>query len=426
MSEIIPREYLIKQLYKIINKDNNYGDIEFRRKVTNEFIKKKFSTRTPNLVLDGERSLEELNEFQLIAFTIGVGLKAEKYFGKVLLDEYDNYIKIDEKITHISFKNFIKDNDETYYGLITMEQLYKYMEECLFSYSTDIQRQPSYYHLGNKTIKIPTLDTNSINNIKEMILENKFEPSEIVLCLLLKEGKRVNYEIDEVYSNLLVNIDIAESLLIIDGMHRILGMINATSEVLYKENRYIDMNIPIKFIIADKDRALNLVHQSFLRSNVSSEYLKSITVNDTMRFLDKIINNSTILKGNVANTYDECKYLNKITYKTLLIDTINKFDWNLKDKSLQIFTSKKFADIIDIVVSSFKKLYPKNTILDYPNIYCYLFYEAYKLIEANGDESEVIEIVSRLALLDENDIKAMKLGNKNININNILEYMEVL
>ena len=92
MSEIIPREHLIKQLYKIINKDNNYGDIEFRRKVTNEFIKKKFSTRTPNLVLDGERSLEELNEFQLIAFTIGVGLKAEKYFGKVLLDEYDNYI----------------------------------------------------------------------------------------------------------------------------------------------------------------------------------------------------------------------------------------------------------------------------------------------------------------------------------------------
>ena len=110
----------------------------------------------------------------------------------------------------------------------------------------------------------------------------------------------------------------------------------------------------------------------------------------------------------------------------MLIDTINKFDWNLKDKSLQIFTSKKFADIIDIIVSSFKKLYPKNTILDYPNIYCYLFYEAYKLIEANRDEGEVIEIVSKLALLDENDVKAMKLGNKNVSINNILEYMEVL
>ena len=38
MSEIIPKEQLIKQLYKIINKDNNYSDTKLGVLVENFFL----------------------------------------------------------------------------------------------------------------------------------------------------------------------------------------------------------------------------------------------------------------------------------------------------------------------------------------------------------------------------------------------------
>ena len=54
-------------------------------------------------------------------------LNPNNYFSDAMLEGYKNYISVTEEINTMHFKNFIQVNDFEYYGNITYEDVYKYM-----------------------------------------------------------------------------------------------------------------------------------------------------------------------------------------------------------------------------------------------------------------------------------------------------------
>ena len=159
--------------------------------------------------------------------------------------------------------------------------------------------------------------------------------------------------------------------------------------------------------------------QSFMRSDVSTDFKKSITEDDKSIFLDKIINNSKVLKDNVGVTYEEAKFLNKKTYRTLLLDILKYIDIDYNNKSEVLIKSKKIAEQVDIL----------NDFIETNNmvIYGLFLYLAYKITELDKEEIDIYYKVSEtIENLTEQQIKEWGLNNKNIKLNSIINSFDKL
>lgn len=408
---------LEKELNKVIQKE--FDNSELKRELNDEFLKKGLSPKTITLLFDEKKFINQLNEFELIAFTKScykhfnnTAYNPEKYFSSMTLEGYRNYIFVTEEINIIKLHNFIEVNDTEYQGIISYKQIYELMSNGLLIYSMDCQREATYKRLGkNNYIKTPTVDSKSVANMERLILEGKLETSQIVLTLLIDDEIVPKFKFDKLYEN--IGDITCQALTINDGQHRILAICKAIANNLVKNNKYIEGSIGVRLIIADLQRAKSIMAQSFMKSDVSTDFKKSITEDDKSIFLDKIINNSKVLKDNVGITYEEAKFLNKKTYRTLLLDILKYIDIDYNNKSEVLIKSKKIAEQVDIL----------NDFIETNNmvIYGLFLYLAYKITELDKEEIDIYYKVSEtIEDLTEQQIKEWGLNNKNIKLNSII------
>ena len=91
------------ELNKVIQKE--FDNSELKRELNNEFLKKGLSPKTITLLFDEKKFINQLNEFELIAFTKSCYkhfnnsiYNPEKYFSNMTLEGYRNYIFVSEEI----------------------------------------------------------------------------------------------------------------------------------------------------------------------------------------------------------------------------------------------------------------------------------------------------------------------------------------
>ena len=118
---------------------------------------------------------------------------------------------------------------------------------------------------------------------------------------------------------------------------------------MYLENtgQWLQGEISCKLVLADLVRAKRIVELVFKRTDDDKNWIKSLEKSDYTEFVDLLISNSNILKNNVADIYEQCKYNNKITYKVILTETIKKLNIDVANKSLSLFLANDMAKIID-------------------------------------------------------------------------------
>ena len=405
------------ELNKVIKRE--FDNQELKRELNNEYLKKGLSPKNIALLFDEKKFINQLNEFELIAFTKScykyfnnTVYNPEKYFSNMTLEGYRNYIFVNEEINIIKFHNFIEVNDSEYQGVVSYKQIYELMNNGLLIYDMNCQREATYQRLGKDNwIKTPTIDSKSVANMERLILEGKLETSQIVLTLLIDDETIPKFKFDKLYEN--IGDITCQTLTLNDGTHRVLAICKAIANNLVKNNKYIEGSIGVRLIIADLQRAKSIMAQSFMRSDVSTDFKKSITEDDKSIFLDKIINNSKVLKDNVGVTYEEAKFLNKKTYRTLLLDILKYIDIDYNNKSEVLIKSKKIAEQVDIL----------NDFIETDNmvIYGLFLYLAYKITELDKEEIDIYYKVSEtIEDLTEQQIKEWGLNNKNIKLNSII------
>lgn len=416
----------INELYLEINKliQKEYDNIELKRSLNEEYVSKGLNPKTVVLLFDEKVLPQQLNEIQLIAFCNGVynifrnkEYNAKTYFSEAMINSYKNYINVEELINRIKLNNVIRVNDFDYVTVIKYKDLYEYFSSNLIQYNMSIQRYSTFKKLGQEYIKTPTVDMDTIHSIEQTALEGKLEMTQIVLTLLVQGNEIPKIVFKEKIDNM-GELIIDEPIYCNEGFHRLTGICSSVAKYKVKTGKWLDGELSVRIVIADKSKAIRIMRQSFLRSNTNQDYLKAITENDVTIFLDKVINQSK-LKGHISDTFEECKAMKTYTYRTIMIDILNKCDISYNNKSEVLIKSKKFGEYIDIIIDfmgEFKLI---------PNLYAMLLYCAYKIDRNNYDGIEIYyKIGEAIEDISEQQIKEWKLEYKTVKLNLVIQYFD--
>ena len=423
-------EKLETELGKIIKKE--YGNLELNKTLNRIFANKGLNPSKINKIMNEEIYINQLNDYEKICFAYGClelfqtnkYLNPELYFSDRVIKSYNNHIFEYEKINFIELHNFQMKNEFEYYGLISYKQIFDMMSNNLLTYSIDIQRSPTYKTLGNITIPMPTVDNETVLNIENAILKDEFEDTQIVLSLLISEdGEYPKFRFEEKFNNI-GDIIINEPLIINDGMHRVLALCNAVVKHYQEKKSYLDGAISVRLVICDKSRAKRITAQSFKKAITNASWLKAIDENDVNRFVEKLISLSSSLKDNVGMTFEEAKALKKLTYKTLIIDLVNKLGIEVNNKSEVLRRSSKMAYHLDTLIDWLKDNNNENKNIYEVNMWAAYIWFAYEMTNREENIDLYERMVHKVLTMTEEDKKNLKLSLKNYSVNNIINYFK--
>lgn len=419
---IRPIEELQTEIRKIILKD--FDNYELKRLLNNRYIEKGFNPKDITLLFDEKKYIEEFDEMKTICisktlyeyYNNNEKLNPKRYYSVPTLEMYKNYIITSEVVDKIKINNVIQINQEEYIGILTYEDIYKYMNASMFCYTLSAQRQPTYKKMGDKYVAVPTIDDKAVNSIAETVLKEQLESTQIILSYIIDDTHIPKIKFNPFFENI-GELIIEEVLSIIDGYHRVAGINLGVIKYLAETGKYLNGYITVKILISDLAKARANVVQSFKRASTSEEYLRSITQDDKSNFLDKIINISKTFKDNIALTYEEAKALNKLTYRTLLLDIVDKMSIDFSNMSEVIIKSKKISEQFDILYD-----FLKDEDLNI-NLNGILLWIAYKIVENNINEIDIYYNILELIINISKEQKATwKLENKTIRLNLVINY----
>ena len=415
-------EELQTEIRKIILKD--FDNYELKRLLNNRYIEKGFNPKDITLLFDEKKYIEEFDEMKTICISKALyeyynnneKLNPKRYYSVPTLEMYKNYIITSEVVDKIKINNVIQINQEEYIGILTYEDIYKYMNASMFCYTLSAQRQPTYKKMGDKYVAVPTIDDKAVNNIAETVLKEQLESTQIILSYIIDDTHIPKIKFNPFFENI-GELIIEEVLSIIDGYHRVAGINLGVIKYLAETGKYLNGYITVKILISDLAKARANVVQSFKRASTSEEYLRSITQDDKSNFLDKIINISKTFKDNIALTYEEAKALNKLTYRTLLLDIVDKMSIDFSNMSEVIIKSKKISEQFDILYD-----FLKDEDLNI-NLNGILLWIAYQIVENNINEIDVYyNILELITNISKEQKATWKLENKTIRLNLVINY----
>lgn len=365
------------------------------RDISAEFERKGLDTKSLQLLLNKEdKTASSLDDYELIAISSVAYKKLEKteydpskYFGKMKLDEYNDYKRTDIAIDKIVLKDFRKINDFEYRGQISYKDLCEYFNNNLIVYNHDTQRSPKFRNIGSvngksKTLKVQNVNEDTVRSIADTILRNEFEDTEIVLNCEVIEGKFQRFKFVKKYKevdfigDIVIEVDYDEGspsmtkVTIPDGYHRLRGILLACTEYYSETGMQLEGEIGVRLVRASKERAKRIVYQTFLRSPDKLEWVEALKEDDYTKFVDMIVKQSKSLT--IENTIDEAIANDKLTSKLLLVDAIKKTDIEVNNISSIVNTSKMIAENFDIIYKEIKDRVKIN-----PNVVASLVYLAY-------------------------------------------------
>lgn len=419
---IRPIEELQAEIRKIILKD--FDNYELKRLLNKRYIEKGFNPKDITLLFDEKKYIEEFDEMKTICISKALyeyynnneKLNPKRYYSVPTLEMYKNYIITSEVVDKIKINNVIQINQEEYIGILTYEDIYKYMNASMFCYTLSAQRQPTYKKMGDKYVAVPTIDDKAVNSIAETVLKEQLESTQIILSYIIDDTHIPKIKFNPFFENI-GELIIEEVLSIIDGYHRVAGINLGVIKYLAETGKYLNGYITVKILISDLAKARANVVQSFKRASTSEEYLRSITQDDKSNFLDKIINISKTFKDNIALTYEEAKALGKLTYRTLLLDIVDKMNIDFSNMSEVIIKSKKISEQFDILYD-----FLKDEDLNI-NLNGILLWIAYKIVENNINEIDIYyNILELITNISKEQKATWKLENKTIRLNLVINY----
>lgn len=442
---LLPTKKLDDNIIKLL--DEEVLNRELIEALNQEFARKKLNGKTVPCLFDETKSVEDLTEVEKMTFAevcFNVLKKQdkswyedfniEKYFSNQDLMFYECYVNKEEIINEMHFKNCIKINDNNYRTNMSGKQVYQYFKNMLILYNKSTQRASKLKKLGTKDKYTRTVSLNkkAVREIADEILNKTFEESEIILNIRLIKGKTPQFKFDA-YSiegvgdiTIVPNYDRSSKYCtfceIIDGYHRASGMIEAVGEHYEKTGKWLDTSIGVKIVLADYDRALRIISQTFKRTDTNKQWLKSLEKNDNGKFVDKVISSSKVLKDNVENTIEECIAFKKETYKSILIDVVDELNIEVNDIAVSTYTSYEMAQKLDELVSIVKMKIKNDKDYQYmlmPNMYILYFKMAYLLTMTGDTIKKYNYILDKLMSLTDLEIKDLKLDKSQFSFNNI-------
>lgn len=445
-------KFLDNQLVEIIEK--NIDNKELKAILNGVFLEKGMQPSTVNAIFSWEKQVTQLNEYEKLNLIRGINqyfyissigeeekerrIKAERnatnnwingsiiegreFFAEKIINQYIDYKKMKEEleISEIKFENVIKCDEYSFICAGEYKKLMDLMEIGKVYYVIETQREARYIKVGDRYIEVPMVDDETVDSIEEAMEDGTFEDSQITLGYLLEEDSK---EVDFNFYGEEVGTLKCDKLRIIDGNHRLLASTRFCNKYKAKHNHYPDRKFSIRIVIGTEERLKRIVKQSFLRAKeITEEYKDTLTDNNINKFVTKIIEESNMLKEITAKTYDEMVALKKKTTRRVIKQAVEYLKLDLNSIKVMTFKPKKIAESLELL---FDFMSESNIEFDYYNIYGSYIYFAYKVSEL-GNKLDYYELfIDKLKNIKKEDIKKLKLGNKNYNSEEIIKYFDI-
>lgn len=289
-------------------------------------------------------------------------LKMNNYFGVNKITQYEAYMNLETPLEEIILEGMTEhEEDGSYTGSISYEQIYNFMNNNLLIYYKETQREGKVTKLGNNYIKTISINKKNIKEMSELAIKGELAPSEIKLNVLLTDEdvepqvyfKKEYKDIGELCIKPEYENENTKTLCTIaDGYHRLLAITNAVSKHLSETGEMLQGYMLVTITEKTVEEIKQVILQTFKRSQTSREFLKTLESNDYTKFVDNILKNVNLP---VANTYADLKTGDHIiTYKTLLIDVVKCMDVKVNSKSASVIASKQIAENIEIILDYMK------------------------------------------------------------------------
>ena len=464
--KIIKKELNEEKKYDILNKilDEEFDNKKLINTLRDVFAKKGLTVNIITTLFAREQDWDDIEHIGQMAFIDGCYkaleweyLKLDKWFGEMDIANYLSYVKVDEKLTKIELKSFLKMDDYTYSGLVEIGLLGRWLESILIKYNKDSQRASKYTTLGtsNKIIRTISFNQKAIEEIIKSVNEGTYEFDMVCLNALLINRKvkpLINFEEYNITDNkgniiegrnvyditITPNYDIKSNnytvVDLVDGFHRTMAFKEADSVYFNRTGNHLTALTPVRFSIGDIERGKRIVAQTFKRSDTNPNWKKAIEVNDYTVFLNNMIKKSKVLNNKVASYYDEYLYQkNSLTHKLTMLYSLKKIKTiDFKSKMQSSFDQQLMADIIDKIFEYLTTTYYdgkmrnliKESYLADVNIFCGYIIMASILMQQDEENIDIYikKVCDELYLVHEEDkdkIINLKLKERNPHFNEI-------
>ena len=441
---------------KIITKilDTQFQNKKLMSEIRKEVDEKGLSISRIMALFDLTKEWKDLDINEKIAFIRGSSralewdiLNVNKIFDDTDLIAYNAFKNDISKTTDYMFlENIIKIDDFNYSGRISFETVFNMMENSLWKYNPQTQRPYKIKNVGTRDEVIREIDVDwkNVEKIKQLILEGKFEATQIILNIRLDENNNPQIDFKRKFENIgdlkvTPNLNIEDEdnftvIEILDGYHRILAVVRAFREYFEEKKEILQGGFDIKIVLRDLKDAREMLRQIFERSDLSDKkYLKDLKVDDYSIFTDLIIEKSNILKNNTELRYEDVISYRKLACSSSIKDVVKLKGINVTSLNAKNKMTKDIAEAIDNIVGMIAETYYDNDLAKMKEqsklleINSFVGYTALAIEMINNKYFEYDVIANKLYEAQSTDeYKELKLDNKLIKIKQVVEYFELL
>ena len=321
------------------------------KSITEEFLKKKLNMRIPMQLING-MELTNLKKIELIGIVealYGEGyqvFKPSNYFNDIEISKYNTYIgDMDKEIDVIEFNNVIisPNGDGFFIPYVPISYIHDLVEDRLISYNFETQRNAKIKKVGEGFIKKINVNKRSVEEIKELYLNNKAFVTTITLNLTGSDSEG-NIGYDEANKTLHIQLNGDLTLDCIDGWHRLSGITKAVEEAKIKEKQ-IEGYINVAIETFTTEEARNFIFLNEKKNNIDKDFTKTLS-NDDYNVYAKELNKfgnktNNLLYDNIAIDYATYKVRHSRTTQYVVADA-------LRDSNFDISILKRKKDIVKL------------------------------------------------------------------------------
>ncbi|MEM4994850.1 DNA sulfur modification protein DndB [Priestia sp. SB1] len=291
-------------------------------------------------------------EVHYSAFFTDKEIESAELFNPTINDEPD----MDFPLT---LNNFMQVSANVYIGVLDIKEISKIYTNRLLRYNFDYQREASHVQRANGTIeKVPKLNVNSVKDIAKETLNGTLSTTTLTwnaLAFSSEDGEEITFT----PSKMRLTINKGTRLDILDGMHRINGIVDALHE-----NPNLEHNMTIMITNFDTAEAQKHLAQISKINEISREHIKSLEKTRLSDFVVDQINKKSDLKDRIATGKTPNIAHKELTTFNILSSVI--------EEEFTIMTKIEAKDISEELIAFFDYLvdaFPEEFITNYQETY---------------------------------------------------------
>lgn len=474
-------EYSVKELVpKILIKLGKYSkDNKLKKKLIEGFVEKGFGDAIAIQIWDGTLDIRELEnniedrkkynglDVSLMCLTKNLGnylfnryndseLLIGNFYSQQEVLEYESFkIERDEMSNIVVFNNAIKINNKTYMAYLTAKQMKELRDNRNYANFPGVQRprKIEYSKRTGEPYSVVAVNEEGVRELKERFIKGDIFPTAVSFAILKMDGKKPNFnfkkaevqnqtntmgELGDLYIGTNFNAEAKDytPLIVPDGYHRTKALADAMDECDEKGIK-LENGLFVIINVMTEIEAKQYVADAFKRNDIpdaDKEGLNTMTPSNVNIFVDEIIKNSNILKGNVVDITSKLEHLkDKLTSLKILQDSIQFADFSINNEIESAFQAEATGEFIDLLINDMKNKYfedndekLKETYLLKPYMFVGYLAIANKIINNSKAKMLVRKVGEELYLkLDTTEIKNLKLDNiKECNIKKVYEFFD--